>query len=84
MLSHREVGCGELLDVDYMDLQELYLEFVIGYDRYNVIVKGLAGTKITPGKAFILLCCIWIYAVGITIGPFFGWRLQGRRTSHHL
>ena len=23
---------------------------VIGYDRYNVIVKGFTGTKITPGK----------------------------------
>jgi hypothetical protein len=23
---------------------------VIGFDRYNVIVKGFSGTKITPGK----------------------------------
>jgi hypothetical protein len=23
---------------------------VIGYDRYNVIVKGFTGVKITPGK----------------------------------
>jgi hypothetical protein len=23
---------------------------VIGYDRYNVIVKGFSGTKITPSK----------------------------------
>jgi len=24
---------------------------VIGFDRYNVIVKGFSGTKITGGKA---------------------------------
>jgi len=28
---------------------------VIGYDRYNVIVKGFTGTKITMGKAFAIL-----------------------------
>jgi hypothetical protein len=26
---------------------------VIGFDRYNVIVKGFSGTKITPGKVTI-------------------------------
>jgi len=46
---------------------------VIGYDRYNVIVKGLSGKKITPGMAFLFICCIWIYAVGICCTPFLGW-----------
>jgi hypothetical protein len=27
---------------------------VIGYDRYNVIVKGFTGVKITPAKVWIL------------------------------
>jgi hypothetical protein len=27
---------------------------VIGFDRYNVIVKGFSGTKITPGKVTII------------------------------
>jgi hypothetical protein len=27
---------------------------VIGYDRYNVIVKGFTGTKITPGKVSVI------------------------------
>ena len=45
----------------------------IGYDRYNVIVKGFSGTKITPGKAFIILLGVWAYAIGICCGPFFGW-----------
>jgi len=53
---------------------------IIGYDRYNVIVKGFAGKKITPGMAFFFLLLIWTYSLGITIGPFFGWgnyKLEG-------
>nr|BAG80986.1 opsin [Branchinella kugenumaensis] len=34
----------------------------IGYDRYNVIVKGMNGTKITKGMAFIMILWTWIYA----------------------
>ena len=45
----------------------------IGYDRYNVIVKGLSGTKITSGVAFLILLLIWAYSVGVCCGPFFGW-----------
>ena len=46
---------------------------VIGYDRFNVIVKGFKGQKITPGIAFIILITIWTYSVGVCIPPFFGW-----------
>jgi len=46
---------------------------VIGYDRYNVIVKGFNGVKITSGKAFVLLCMIWGYSTVVSMGPFFGW-----------
>jgi len=46
---------------------------VIGYDRYNVIVKGFSGVKITPGKAFLILLVLWTYSVGVSIPPFFGW-----------
>jgi len=46
---------------------------VIGYDRYNVIVKGFSGTKITPGLAFIVLVVIWGYCVAVCIPPFLGW-----------
>ena len=36
----------------------IYTMVVIGYDRYNVIVKGFSGTKISMGKAFgILVSC---------------------------
>jgi len=46
---------------------------VIGYDRYNVIVKGFSGTKITPGIAFIMLVVLWGYSVAVCIPPFLGW-----------
>jgi hypothetical protein len=31
---------------------------VIGFDRYNVIVKGFSGTKITGGKAAIIILLV--------------------------
>ncbi|KAK2720660.1 opsin, ultraviolet-sensitive-like [Artemia franciscana] len=34
----------------------------IGYDRYNVIVKGMSGRKITKGMAFGMIIWTWIYA----------------------
>jgi len=46
---------------------------VIGYDRYNVIVKGFSGVKITAGKAFIMLVTIWSYSIVVSSMPFFGW-----------
>merc|ERR1711973_458920 len=50
-----------------------FVGVVIGYDRYNVIVKGFSGTKITGGKAFILLSLIWGYSIVVSMMPFFGW-----------
>ncbi len=46
---------------------------LIGYDRYNVIVKGFSGTKITHCTALILITLVWIYSVLCSIPPFFGW-----------
>lgn len=46
---------------------------VIGYDRFNVIVRGFKGQKITPGIAFFILIAIWAYSVGVCIPPFLGW-----------
>ena len=46
---------------------------VIGYDRYNVIVKGFSGTKITGGKAAGILFILWAYSIVGCIPPFFGW-----------
>jgi len=46
---------------------------VIGYDRYNVIVKGFNGPKMTHGKALGIILGVWVYAVLTTSGPFIGW-----------
>ena len=46
---------------------------VIGYDRYNVIVKGFSGTKITPCIAFSIIVCIWLYSIAACCPPFIGW-----------
>merc|ERR1712025_1143277 len=46
---------------------------VIGYDRYNVIVKGFSGKKISPGMAFMILLVIWTYSTAICSTPFIGW-----------
>ena len=46
---------------------------VIGYDRYNVIVKGFSGKKISPGLAAGILGVIWAYSILICSAPFAGW-----------
>ena len=46
---------------------------VIGYDRYNVIVKGFKGTKITFAKAIVVLLFVWTYSVLVCAPPFLGW-----------
>ena len=46
---------------------------VIGFDRYNVIVKGFSGTKITGGKAAAILAVIWTYGIIGCCPPFWGW-----------
>jgi hypothetical protein len=46
---------------------------VIGFDRYNVIVKGFSGAKITGGKAAGILFVIWTYSILGCFPPFVGW-----------
>lgn len=46
---------------------------IIGYDRYNVIVKGFNGVKITGGKAAAMILACWIYGGAIESLPFVGW-----------
>ena len=42
---------------------------MIGYDRYNVIVKGFNGVKITPGIAFLMILFSFGYSTGVCIIP---------------
>nr|BAQ54943.1 opsin, long-wavelength sensitive type [Indolestes peregrinus] len=45
----------------------------IAMDRYNVIVKGLAGSPFTVKKALLWISIVWIHAGAWTIMPMFGW-----------
>ena len=45
----------------------------IGWDRYNVIVKGLKAAKLTYLKAIFIVLGIWIYALVGCLPPFLGW-----------
>jgi r-opsin len=46
---------------------------MIAFDRYNVIVKGLAGKPLTSGAAMGKIAAIWVWALFWTGAPFFGW-----------
>jgi hypothetical protein len=46
---------------------------VIGYDRYNVIVKGIKGKRLTPCKALAIILGIWTYCLAGCLPPYFGW-----------
>ena len=45
----------------------------ISYDRYNVIVLGMNGPRMTTGRAVGLILFCWTYAIGWSILPFIGW-----------
>ena len=44
-----------------------------GFDRYNVMVKGLEGFEMTYQIAIGINVFIWIYCIAVCIPPFFGW-----------
>jgi r-opsin len=46
---------------------------MIALDRYNVIVKGLAGKPLTSGGAMVKIAVIWVLAALWSGAPFFGW-----------
>lgn len=46
---------------------------VIALDRYNVIVKGLSAKPLTTGGALFRILLVWLFSVGWTIAPMFGW-----------
>lgn len=50
---------------------------MISWDRYNVIVNGFKGTPLTFSKAIIMIMFSWIFALGWSISPLFGWGYYG-------
>ena len=50
----------------------LWMIVMIGYDRYNVIVKGFNGVKITPCVAFGMIMFAFLYSTGVCLVPLLG------------
>ncbi|XP_023940138.1 opsin-1 [Bicyclus anynana] len=46
---------------------------MIAFDRYNVIVKGIAGKPLTINGALLRVFAIWLFSLAWTIAPLFGW-----------
>ncbi|XP_015110387.1 rhodopsin [Diachasma alloeum] len=55
-------GCGSIWSMT-----------MIAFDRYNVIVKGLAGKPMTINGALLRILGIWVFSLAWTVAPFFGW-----------
>ncbi|KAF7996784.1 hypothetical protein HCN44_002430 [Aphidius gifuensis] len=55
-------GCGSI-----------YTMMMIAFDRYNVIVKGLAGKPLTIKGALFRIFMIWTVSTAWTVAPLFGW-----------
>ncbi|CAH1999008.1 unnamed protein product [Acanthoscelides obtectus] len=55
-------GCGSIWTMVFIAL-----------DRYNVIVKGLSAKPLTKKTAMLRILFIWVFSVGWTIAPMFGW-----------
>lgn len=46
---------------------------MIAFDRYNVIVKGIAAKPMSINGALLRILGIWAFALAWTLAPFFGW-----------
>lgn len=45
----------------------------IAIDRYNVILYGITGHRVTYTKVYLGAAFIWTYSIGVCLPPFFGW-----------
>lgn len=56
---------------------------VIAIDRYFVITRPLTSLGVLSRKrAFIILTTVWIYSLGWSLPPFFGWS-EDKHTHTH-
>nr|ADN96764.1 long wavelength-sensitive visual pigment [Heliconius hecale]ART29892.1 opsin [Heliconius atthis]ART29977.1 opsin [Heliconius hecale zuleika]ART30041.1 opsin [Heliconius melpomene]ART29896.1 opsin [Heliconius atthis] len=46
---------------------------MIAFDRYNVIVKGIAAKPMTINGALLRVFFIWAFSLAWTVAPLFGW-----------
>lgn len=51
----------------------IWTMILIASDRYNVIVKGMAGKPLSHGAAILKILLVWTLSLVWTILPMFGW-----------
>ncbi|MCL4135121.1 UNVERIFIED_CONTAM: hypothetical protein GTU68_029521 [Idotea baltica] len=56
-----------------MGCTSIFTMCLITGDRYNVIVKGIAGKPLTPTSAMIRILLVWLVSGAWTIAPLLGW-----------
>ena len=61
------------MNISITGTASLLMMVAIGYDRYNVIVKGISGFRISYGVALLIILTIWTYSTLVCIPPFLGW-----------
>nr|QIW86026.1 opsin M9 [Neogonodactylus oerstedii] len=54
-------------------LNSLWTLAFVSFDRYTVIVKGVSANPLTRKGAMMRILFCWIYAIGWSLPPFFGW-----------
>lgn len=59
----------DLSNFVFLGCASLWCIILIGYDRYNVIVNGFTGTKITPVKAFAMIVFAYGYSTLTVLPP---------------
>lgn len=60
--------CGSLFGCS-----SIWTMTLIAFDRYNVIVKGIAGKPLTHGGAILRILFVWVASAVWTVLPLFGW-----------
>ena len=72
-LLHSAFGLSHIFHFSITGTSSLLMMVAIGYDRYNVIVKGISGFRISYGVALLIILTIWTYSTLVCIPPFLGW-----------
>ena len=68
-----DFGLSHIFHFSITGTSSLLMMVAIGYDRYNVIVKGISGFRISYGVALLIILTIWTYSTLVCIPPFLGW-----------
>ncbi len=68
-LSSRSLNNACPTSYPHTGLSSLLLLIFIGYDRYNVIVRGITGQVITKNKALGMIVFTFLYSVATVILP---------------